>query len=569
MNDPKSLSRADVASWASVIGALALVAGGLIFLLTGEVSRWVFLCILLGVGGIGVWMWWAPGEFQAWLAGRQTQYGTTSLLITILFVGLIAYAYVLVDRANITADLTSIQRYSLNQPTLDTIQQLRERDYRVRIIGFFTRNKLREEESADLLLRQYEAQGEGVIDVEYIDPDERPDTAALYGYQSSLDGQLILVVLGSDGEPLRRQITQDDGQIVEQYITRYLGDVNERDITTGLKVIASAGRFKVYFTAGHGERELTQVDGTGISRLGVSLEGEGIAAESLLLSEVEQIPNDADAVLIVGAMIQFTEAEIQKIDEYLQRGGRLAIFTDPPLFEAAALGGPPNTFLQEGSPFSNYLWDEYGVRARDALVIENTDELINGAEWIPIINSIAPHTIMQDVRNEPIFANIVRPLEMVNEPDDRQNQYLREPLLYTSVQSYGETGVAQFVNESQIGYQPQEDIAGPLLVGVTIRRQLEFQQEIQPRIIIVGDSDILKNEYVIGQYPGNVYIWTDVVDWLTGFSQVINFTPVSDPTLLTLVVSEQERNTIAVITMVIMPGLVLLAGGIVWWYRRR
>jgi len=100
-----------------------------------------------------------------------------------------------------------------------------------------------------------------------------------------------------------------------------------------------------------------------------------------------------------------------------------------------------------------------------------------------------------------------------------------------------------------------------------VRRQLEYQSDVQPRLIVLGDSDIFKNEYV-KQIPGNVFLWTDVVDWLTGFSQVVSFTPVNDPTLLTLVVSADERNTIAVITMILLPGIVLVAGGIVWWYRR-
>ena len=69
--------------------------------------------------------------------------------------------------------------------------------------------------------------------------------------------------------------------------------------------------------------------------------------------------------------------------------------------------------------------------------------------------------------------------------------------------------------------------------------------------------------------PGNVFLWTDIVDWLTGFADAVTFTPVNDPTLLKLTVSAGERNTIAVITMILLPGAVLLTGGAVWWYRRR
>lgn len=561
------LSRQAIASWVGVLGALTLVVGGLIALILNEITAGVFVCVAAGAIGLILWMWWSPDELRAWLTGRQTRYGTTSVLVTVIFVGAVAYAYILADRANLTADLTAVQRYTLNPPTLQTIEQLKERGFRVRIVGFFSRNKLREEETADLLLRQYAAAGAGTVQIQYIDPDERPDLAERYGYQPAFDGHFVLTLLDENGNPRVRDTVSQDGEVQTRYFTLYLGGANERDITTGLKTIVSAGTFKVYFTTGHGERDLTQADDNGISRLLVSLDGQGIAVASLPLAEVERIPDDADAVLIVGPWQDFTQAEVARLSDYLARGGRVGIFVDPPEVEAAVMGAPANDFLQSGGPLATYLWDEFGVRALDALVIETKPELINGSEWIPIINAIAPHTIMNDVRDEPIYSRFVRPLETVETPTERQNVYVREPLLFTSELSYAETALDDFL-AGRIAYDPQADKPGPLLVGVTVRRQLEYQSDVQPRLIVLGDSDIFKNEYV-KQIPGNVFLWTDVVDWLTGFSQVVSFTPVNDPTLLTLVVSADERNMIAVITMILLPGIVLVAGGIVWWYRRR
>ncbi len=558
--------REKLAAWAGVVGGVVLVLTGLLYLLTGELSGWIFAGVVVGVGGLSAWIWGNPDEFQAWLAGRQTRYGTASVLVTVLFVGVIAYAYVLADRANLTADLTRVQRYTLNAPTRQAIEQLRERGFRVRLVGFFTRNKLREEEAADLITRQYEAEGQGVIEVLYIDPDEEPELAARYNYQPGFDGTFALAVLDEQGQPYVREL-EESGQ--PRYMTLYLGEPTERNITTGLKTVASAGAFKVYFTVGHGERSLTQVDDNGISRLRASLEGQGIAAEELPLAEVERIPDDADMVLIVGAWQPLSEAEVQVLDAYLQQGGRLGIFADPPIIEAAIVGEAGNRFLAEGTPFSDYLWDEFGVRLRDAFVIETQPDLVNGSEWIPIIHTIAPHTIMSDVRDEPISMRFARPITLVEAPDERQGRYAREPLLFTSEASFGEANIEEFLAHSRVEYNPAEgDIPGPLLVGVTVRRQLEFQEETQPRLVIIGDSDVLKNEYVKA-VPGNVFLWTDVVDWLTGFSEAVSFAPVSDPTLLKLVASAQERKTIAVITMVVLPGAVLLSGLAVWWYRRR
>ncbi len=571
MGNRRLFTRTNLASAASIAGVLALILGGLIFLTTGEISVAVFACVVVGAAGIGLWMGLDPSDLQGWLSGRQTRYGTSSILITLIFIGLVAYGYVLVDRANITADLTSIQRYSLNTPTLDTIAELKERGYQVRILGFFSHNTLSEQESADLLLRQYANKGQGTIEVQYIDPDEQPDLAEAYSYRSEFDGKLLLTVLDSNGQPRTKQVVNEQGEVLTQNVTIYLGSADERSITTGLKTVASAGVFKVYFTTGHGERSLTKIDDTGISMLYGTLDGQGIGAESLELTS--RVPDDASAVLIVGAWQDFTEAEVGILDEYLQRGGRLGIFADPPLLEASILGLEGNTFLQEGGPLNNYLWDTFGLRVRDDLAVETKYDATNPNvsyfdvdEWAPIIHSIAPHTILNGVQDVPIYMRYVRTIDLAQDPTSQQAMYVRYPLLYTSDESFAETNLTEFLN-GQLQYLPGEDIPGPLLVAVTAQRGMETQQTIQPRIIIVGDSDVLKNGNM--KLVGNVYLWNDVVDWLTGFAKEVTFQPVSDPTLFPLSASAQERRTIVVITVFVVPGLILFAGAAVWWYRQR
>lgn len=550
-SDRRALLRAELASWSSVIGALGLVAAGLIWLASGELSGWVFASVVTGVAGIALWMGLAPNEFAAWLAGRQTRYGTSSILLTILFVGAIAYAYVLTDRANLTTDFTTAQRYSLNTPTLHTIEQLQERGFRVRIVGFFTRNKLREQESADVLLRQYEAASDGAIEVEYIDPDEQPDVAQRFGYQAGYDGTLFLAVLGPDGT------------IDPRTTPLYLGAVNERDITTGLKTIAAAGEFKVYFTTGHGELDLENTESFGISGLRFSLVNEGIGVEPLSLLEVSDtgVPADADALFIVGPDAPFSRAEVDVIRAYMERGGRLAIFADPT--RADLVGQDGTTFLAEGSPFSDYLWEEFGVRAPNELVLEFDSSF--GSEFNPILRAELPNPLLSLAYNADIVARWVRVIELVDVPTTpAQNSYAREPLLATTSNSFAEADLAELVQTGQTDFER----SGPLIVGVTVRRTLESQEVVQPRLVLIGDSDIVANEFA-QEYAGNVWLWTDTVDWLTGFVDVISFTPVTDPTRLSLVASDQELNTIAVVTMVILPGTVLLSGVVVWWYRRR
>ncbi len=120
---------------------------------------------------------------------------------------------------DLTVDLTAPQKYSLNSPTLDAIDHLAAQGYRVRLVGFFSNETLREQEAADILLRQYVAEGDGAIQVRYVDPNKEPDIARRFGYQSGYDGDLFLeiaedaqAVVGHAGGQFVGVVHADDGR---------------------------------------------------------------------------------------------------------------------------------------------------------------------------------------------------------------------------------------------------------------------------------------------------------------------------------------------------------------------
>ena len=96
-----------------------------------------------------------------------------------------------------------------------------------------------------------------------------------------------------------------------------------------------------------------------------------------------------------------------------------------------------------------------------------------------------------------------------------------------------------------------------------------WDQDTSAKILLVGDSDFVTNGF-IGGSQGNAILFTDGVAWLTGFNEQVSFSPQAFTTALPLVfISTQTLDLIAFVTVILMPGLVLVSGLAIWTRRMR
>jgi len=86
------------------------------------------------------------------------------------------------------------------------------------------------------------------------------------------------------------------------------------------------------------------------------------------------------------------------------------------------------------------------------------------------------------------------------------------------------------------------------------------------RLAVLGDYDMLSDQ-LISQAPGNLDMFNNTVNWLSQSEERISVRP-KDTTPRQLTMTEQQQSLIAWSTIVFLPVLVLLGGGLVWWRRR-
>jgi hypothetical protein len=545
-SDPVVITRSQVGQWASFVGGAALLVGIISLIWQGGVTTFVLVALAIGILGIVVWAIMTPQDFTGFVTGRKVLYGTSAVFSTLLLVGIAALGFVILQRAVLTLDMTADQRFSLSETTM---QVLRRIDRDIQVTGFYSAQGLLVREVDDQFFRLYEAASNGRIHRRYINPDEEPGIAANFEqrFGSLSDGDVFVSFLDDSGNADLSTAAR---------VPR--GSRQERDITEAVARLLLSGTIKVYFEISHGELDPLDTSQQGLAGVNGGIQESGLLTAGLNLADLtaagERIPEDAAALIMARPLTDLTNEEIGVVDEYLQRGGALFIMADVLLTD--------NAFLRQDSPFNQYLWERYGIRALDAVVVDRQTN--QGTEVDVIGAAVATGTDLGarlDPATAPTLFRIARAVEVQSENPPTNNGWI----LASSTESYGETNLQALLETNSWGYDVEHDPTGPLNLAVW-----SWDQNTDARIVLVGDSDFVTNGYVCEGCPvGNAVLFTDALSWLTRFNEQIRFPPQIYSIGPLIFISGQTLDLIAFLTVVVLPGLVLVAGAVVWWRRNR
>lgn len=555
----------------AIVGSAALLFALLLYLIETEITAWVFGGIVVGVIGIGSWILLAPQEIQEWLSGRQVYHGTGTVLISVVVIGIAATGYRLWDQEKLVFDLTPYSTYTLDDTSLRAVARVKNRlegtEFKAQIVAFYPREAQRERALADIILTQFENEGDGFIEVVYYDPDVDLVDADYFGYGSTVLGEPFI-------GPLFLTYIDSEGNRPAISTFEIIGEANERNISTALLRLATAGQYTIYFTSGHLEFDPTDTGSDGISEIFQVLSDRGININTINLSLIDEIPANATAIVIASPRLPFTQVDIDKIDAYLKRGGHVLITSDPPFLDNPAEFSN-NEFLLEGSLLSNYLWNTYGVRFRDDIVSDPDSSVDNDLNLL--IQQFAPfHPALINFPALPVIFELARSTEVQSAEFIGASPYVIEEMIFTSNAAFGERGDADLgVNhplearyDRNIAPDRDDEISGQLSVAISVRLRQEGEQEITPRLMLIGDTDWLRNGD-IRFLEGHIVLWGRIVDWLVDDSELSLPAAQIQNDLIPVVVTNRQQDRISLITFGVLPGIVLAVGVLVWGTRRR
>lgn len=341
-----------------------------------------------------------------------------------------------------------------------------------------------EEPYIETLLDQYKALSSNIKVVKK-DPDVNPTFTQQYS--TSFSENSLIIESGSKS----RYVDYGDIFVLDYEAYYYYGEEDwafcgESEVTSAIDYVISENLPKVYTLTGHGEASLPTTFATAVEK-------ENIETEALSLLTAEYIPEDADAVLIYAPQRDISEEETAKIQEYLGRGGKLILISDPP--QEGAL-----TNLESVMAY-------YGIFAEKGIVVEGNQNYYLWGTPYYLLPELKSHTITSPLISSGYY--VLLPIAQGLSVSDTGNDLISATeLLTTSSSAFSKTaGYDLQTYEKEDG-----DINGPFALAVHASEELD--DGICSDVIWVSSAALLDdqtNEMVSG---GNQDLFLNMLSYL-------------------------------------------------------
>src|SRR5213596_1323201 len=225
-------------------------------------------------------------------------------------------------------DFSRDQKYALSDKTkrfLDTLKS------KMRITVFFAPNTPITGDVQNLLT-EYQYAGKGKIDVEHIDPERNLSRAKELFDKYKVVTDESLLVLDYDGRNKTVKASEmadiDQSGMAFGEGPRVAAFKGEQAITSAMIDLVEGKKKTLGYITGHKEPPLSE--GTSpISVLKTFIENENIKFQELNLLDLDAIPADVKAVMIVGPQYDFSDREMKLLRDFWDKQGRILLLLDP------------------------------------------------------------------------------------------------------------------------------------------------------------------------------------------------------------------------------------------------
>lgn len=455
------------------------------------------------------------------------------LLLFIACIGLLAW---LGNHYNKRWDITSNQRHSLSQNSIDLLNTLNDK---VTLNAYVSDDSTRTAVS-EIIQRFQQVKTD--FQLKFYNPD--------IDYEQAQHDEAIL---------------NNNIAFVIHYKNRHenIPSLGESTISNALLRLSRKDQQSVIFLSGHKERDPLSSDNRSYGKLKQNLESNGYNVDVINLlqnalpqpSASQQTQSQANTILVIAApQKDLLEGEVRQIQNYINSGGNLLWLSD--------LSDPLG---------SSAITKSLGIHFPAGVIVDNNTNLrqtlnIQHPAVIPVIE-YPNHAITRQL-NYTLFP-ITRGI-LINNDNDWDTQ----PILESLPKSWLETGgILQEISfESSDG-----DIAGPVMLGLSEERKIKQGEQstenkninttaITQRIVVIGDSDFLSNSHIGA--GDNLTLGLRIFSWLSNDDKLLSITPKTSHDLQ-LQLNDTQLAIIGFGFFLVLPLLLLISGFIIWYRRKQ
>ena len=468
---------------------------------------------------------------------KKLKNGSYSVILSLIVIAVVMVINLIVSEipSQYTQfDLSAAKLYTVSD---DTKEYLNTLDQDVTI--YYIAQSGQEDDTIDKLLTRYDDLSKH-IKVEKKDPVLHPKFTSQYTDQELADNSVI-VVCGEKSKVI------DNGQMYESevnyqtYSSSVTGFDGEGQVTSAIEYVTSDDLPILYTLEGHGELELSTTVTDAIAK-------QNVEVKTLNLMTEEQVPEDAESIMIATPTSDLSGEEADKIIDYLENGGHAIIFSD---------------YSETAMPNFKRVLENYGVNTVDGVVLEG-DSRNYGYQM--------PYYLLPNVNDSDVTANVIDSGKYVMMPiaqgieklDQVRDTLTITPILTTSNKAYSKTDIQNMENYEK----SDEDAEGPFDIGMYITESIDDEKET--KIIYYSSSSILNdnvNQMVSG---GNLELVTESVSAVCKSGDEASVS-IPSKSLQTdyLTLTNYNASFWMIISIIILPGLCLVCGLVIWMKRRK
>lgn len=470
---------------------------------------------------------------------RRYSVSVKSLSLGAYNTGIIAAAVAVVVVVNIilgempgtwtAIDLTSEKLYSLTDQTKEFVKNMTE-DVTIYVLV--------KEENEDTTLGQTLDRYNDLSDhitVEYVDPIVNPRFYTQFT-DTAISTNSLIVVGSQRSKVIQSSDIYTTSFDYETYSSTTTGYDGEGQITSALAYVTSDDMPKIYMTEGHGEYTLSSTFINALAK-------ENVDYETVNLMNYDAVPEDAACLLINAPEKDFNEDDKDKIIAYLENGKRVMLIT---------------RYTNEDMTNFNAILEYMGLSIQDGMVMEQDNNYFYQSPLYLLPETVSS-VYTAGIHNQYyVFFPYGQGIAIA---DEEAEGLTYTTFLKTSDSAFSKVDIGNAVDYSK----SQGDLDGPFYLGVEAVKEVENGTA---SMVVFGSSELFTDsadEMVSG---ANQMLFTNAVGEFADHEVSVSI-PVKSYEVSTLILTQANILTLALITTVLLPVGCLVIGFVIWFRRRK